>query len=193
MELTPELLLSAYAQGVFPMADDDGRIFWYDPDPRAILPLNEFHVPRSLRRIVRRGDYLVKRDTGFGDVIRSCAAPVEGRANTWISEELVVAYERLHRLGFAHSVESWYQGELVGGLYGVALNGLFAGESMFSRRTDASKVALVHLVSHLRRQGFLLLDIQIMTEHLQQFGAIEISRHRYKKLLALALERPTVF
>lgn len=194
MELTPQLLLSAYCQGVFPMADDDGEIYWFDPDPRAILPIDDrFHISRSLARTVRQEKYSVHVDRDFGALIRACAAPAADREETWISQEIVTAYEALHALGFAHSVESWYQGELVGGLYGVAVNGLFAGESMFSRARDASKVALVHLVGRLRERQFQLLDIQFMTPHLAQFGAIEISRRRYRQLLQKALEVPVSF
>ena len=132
MILTPDLLLSAYTQGIFPMAGEDNRILWYDPDPRAILPLHVFHVPRSLKRVLRSGDFEIRRDFAFDEVIRACAEPAPGREETWISAELIEAYEQLFRLGFAHSVETWQEGRLVGGLYGVAVNGLFAGESMFS-------------------------------------------------------------
>lgn len=193
MVLTPDLLLSAYSQGIFPMADDDGTIYWYDPDPRAILPLNSFHIPRSLSRLVRRDMYDVRMDTAFGEVVSACAAPYPGRKETWINGEIASAYERLFDLGFAHSVEVWHDGFLVGGLYGVAINGLFAGESMFSRVRDTSKVALVHLVAHLRQQGFLLLDIQFLTEHLERFGAVEIARREYKNVLAVALNVPARF
>jgi leucyl/phenylalanyl-tRNA--protein transferase len=193
MELTPELLLSAYTQGVFPMADEDDEIYWYDPDPRAILPLNSFHVPRSLQRVVKQGGYDVRRDFAFGEVIRACTEPSSGREDTWINEDIILAYEDMFRLGFAHSVEVWHDDLLAGGLYGVAINGLFAGESMFSRVRDASKIALVHLVEHLRRQGFLLLDIQFLTEHLERFGAIEIPRPEYKKELLMALNQPAKF
>jgi len=193
MELTPELLLSAYTQGIFPMADEDDEIYWYDPDPRAILPLNSFHVPRSLQRVVKQGGYDVRRDSAFGEVIRACAEPSSGREDTWINEDLILAYEDLFRLGFVHSVEVWHDDLLAGGLYGVAINGLFAGESMFSRTRDASKIALVHLVEHLRRQGFLLLDIQFLTEHLERFGAIEIPRPEYKSELLMALNQPAKF
>ncbi len=175
------------------MADENGAISWYDPDPRAILPLNEFHVSRSLRRVVRQGKFDIHFDRSFGQVIRACAEPGKGREYSWISPEIIVAYEWLHQLGHAHSVESWYEGELVGGLYGVAINGLFAGESMFTRHRNASKVALVYLVSNLRDRGYLLLDIQMMTEHLKQFGAIEIPREQYKYLLAKALRKATRF
>ena len=193
MLLTPDLLLSAYAQGIFPMAGEDDTIYWYDPDPRAILPLDKFHIPRSLRRTARRGGYDITRDKAFGEVIRACAQPAFGREETWINEEIIQAYEQLNWLGFAHSVEVWRDDLFVGGLYGVTLNGLFAGESMFSRETDASKIALVHLVAHLRKQGFLLLDIQFLTEHLERFGALEITREQYKKVLALALKQPVEF
>ncbi|MFQ5436219.1 MAG: leucyl/phenylalanyl-tRNA--protein transferase, partial [Anaerolineae bacterium] len=163
MKLIPELLLSAYAQGIFPMAHEDGRILWYDPDPRAILPLTGFHAPRRLLRTVRQDVFEVRVDSAFTAVMRACAAPAPNREETWINEELIAAYTQLHRLGFAHSVEAWQGGKLVGGLYGVTLRGLFAGESMFSWKTDASKVALVHLVWRLREGGFQLLDVQFMT------------------------------
>lgn len=192
MLLTPELLLSAYCQGIFPMAHDDD-IYWYDPDPRAILPLDGFHVPRSLARTVRSGRFDIRRDADFAAVIRGCGAPAHGREETWISPEIIAAYEELHRLGFAHSVEAWQDGKLVGGLYGVAVRGLFAGESMFSTARDASKVALVHLVQHLRARQFVLLDIQFMTDHLRRFGALEISRAAYKYRLKEALLIETHF
>ncbi len=193
MKLTPELLLSAYCQGVFPMAHDDG-IYWYDPDPRAIIPLDKrFHVPRRLRRTARRGRFDVQVDTAFRDVMEACAAPRPDHEGTWISPEFVDVYTELHHLGFAHSVEIWRDGQLVGGLYGVAVRGLFAGESMFSREADASKVALVHLVERLRHGGFVLLDTQFTTEHLQQFGTFEIPRSHYKALLAQALIVEAVF
>ncbi len=193
MELTPRLLLSAYAQGVFPMAEDDGQIYWYQPDPRAILPLSSFHIPRRLQRTVQQGVYQVYMNTAFEAVMRFCAAPAPERKKSWINEEIIAAYTRLHQLGFAHSVESWLNGRLVGGLYGVALGGFFAGESMFSRERDASKVALVHLVGHLRARGFLLLDVQFMTDHLQRFGAVEIPDARYQQYLAQALPVQTHF
>lgn len=192
MNLTPDLLLSAYCQGVFPM-DDAGQIYWYDPDPRAILPLNGLHISRSLSRTLRKRDLLVTRDVAFSQVIRACAEPAPGRNETWISAEIIAAYERLAALGFGHSVEVWENNELVGGLYGVAVRGLFAGESMFSRRRDASKVALVHLVRHLRKQGFRLLDVQFMTEHMRTLGAVEVSRDRYRQLLQAALQIPARF
>ncbi len=169
------------------MADEDGTIYWYDPDPRAIIPLNTFHVPRSLARTIRRGDFEVRVDTAFHTVIEACAEPAPGRQITWISPEIIKAYGELHVLGFAHSVETWIDGQLAGGLYGVALGGLFAGESMFSWVKDSSKIALVHLVEHLRRGGFCLLDTQFMTKHLRHFGTIEIPRDEYQVRLAHAL------
>jgi len=191
--LTPELLVAAYCQGYFPMADDRGRILWYDPDPRAILPLRTFHVPRRLARTVRQGRFEVRVDTAFREVMDGCAAPAPGREKTWISPELTEAYVWLHELGLAHSVETWRDGELVGGVYGVAIRGFFAGESMFSRRTDASKVALVHLVARLHGRGFALFDTQFVTPNLARYGAVEIPRARYRKLLASALQAEATF
>jgi len=175
------------------MAHEDGEIYWHEPDPRAILPLDAFHMPRSLRRALRRQLFEVRRDTAFTAVIRACAAPRPGRETTWINDEIIEAYHLLHRLGYAHSVETWRDGRLVGGLYGVALGGLFAGESMFSVETDASKVALVHLVQHLRANGFQLLDVQYTTAHLLRFGVIEIPAWVYQKRLAEALKAPAKF
>lgn len=191
--LPPELLVAAYCRGYFPMADDRGRIHWYDPDPRGIFPLEGFHVPRRLARTVRQGRFEVRVDTAFRAVMEACGTPAPGRERTWISAELVEAYGALHEAGLAHSVETWEEGELVGGVYGVAIRGLFAGESMFSRRTDASKVALVHLVERLRRGGFVLFDTQFVTAHLARFGAVEIPRTRYRRLLARALQEDAVF
>ncbi len=190
MNLTPELLLTAYAQGIFPMAHEDGRIHWYSPDPRAILPLDRLHASRSLLRHVRAGLYEVRFNTAFAEVIVACAAPGPGREETWISDEIIEAYIWLHELGFAHSVETWLGEELVGGLYGISLRGFFAGESMFSRRPDASKVALYHLVSRLRERGFRLLDVQFLTPHLASLGAIEVPQWQYHELSreALAVE-----
>lgn len=193
MRLDPEQLLYAYAQGVFPMAHEDGQIFWYDPDPRAIIPLDRFHVPSRLARTVRQAPFDIHIDTAFRRVMELCAAPAPGREETWISDEFIEVYGELHELGLAHSVEAWQDGELVGGLYGVTLNSLFAGESMFSLERDASKVTLVHLVRRLRRRNYLLLDIQFQTEHLAQFGAMEIPRERYHRLLREALQRPNTF
>ncbi len=187
MQLTPRLLLSAYCEGIFPMAHEDGQIYWYDPDPRTILPLDTFHVPRRLQRLVKQAVFTVKVNTAFTAVMQACAAPAPNRETTWMSPEIIEAHTRLHHLGFAHSVECWQNGRLVGGLYGVAVQGLFAGESMFSLVPDSSKVALVHLVMRLRQGGFQLLDAQFMTDHLRQFGATEIPAADYKQQLACAL------
>jgi leucyl/phenylalanyl-tRNA---protein transferase len=187
IHLTPEILLAAYSQGVFPMAHPDGLIYWYSPDPRAVLPLDSLHVSRSLRRTVRRGIFDIRMDTAFEDVLDACAQPNRGRQETWISAEIADAYNRLHSLGYAHSVEAWRGENLVGGLYGVSLRGLFAGESMFSRERDASKVALYYLTHHLRERKFLLLDVQFQTSHLERLGAIEIPRYRYLEFLRQAM------
>ena len=169
------------------MAGKNGVIYWYDPDPRAVLPLETFHVSRRLARTIRRKKFELRVDTAFKAVISACARLGQDNTGNWINREIIDAYTQLHHLGFAHSVESWQDGKLVGGLYGVSLRGLFAGESMFSLERDASKVALVHLVERLRQGGFVLLDTQFITPHLQQFGAIEISRQAYKLRLARAM------
>ena len=190
-ELTPELLLRGYRQGVFPMADpdDDWSISWFSPARRGVIPLDRFHIPHDLARIVRQQRFAVETDRDFEAVMRACA----DRESTWISEEIVQAYCRLHELGYAHSVECRKQGKLAGGLYGVALGGAFFGESMFHRERDASKVALVHLVDRLRAGRFKLLDVQYVTPHLAQFGAVEISRLQYQRLLAAALTAEAVW
>lgn len=193
MKLDPQLLIAAYCQGIFPMAHEGGAIYWYDPNPRTILPLDAFHLPRRLARTVRSGRFEIRVDHAFRAVMEACAAPAPGREETWISEEMIDVYTQLHDLGFAHSVESWREGRLVGGLYGVAIRGLFAGESMFSHETDASKVALVHLVERLQRGGFMLLDVQFTTMHLARFGAVEISRAEYRAQLAQALQVEATF
>ncbi|MEK7328823.1 MAG: leucyl/phenylalanyl-tRNA--protein transferase [Chloroflexota bacterium] len=194
MQLTPTLLLIAYSQGIFPMANRAGGVDWFDPDPRAILPLDDsFHIPRSLARALKRNPFEIKVDTAFREVMLACAQLAPGREATWIGDEFIEAYSQLHRLGFAHSVESWFDGKLVGGLYGVSLGGLFAGESMFSRVKDASKVALAHLTNRLRAGGFVLHDVQMMTPHLQRFGAILIPREEYKARLAGALRMNATF
>ena len=183
-------LIDCYARGVFPMAEgrDDPRIYLLDPDERGVLPLDGFHIPRSLKKTVRQDLYQVSVNECFEDVVRGCAAPAPGREETWIKSGIFSLYRELHRCGHAHSVECWAGGELVGGLYGVTLGGAFFGESMFSRRRDASKVALVHLVARLRVGGFVLLDTQFTTEHLERFGAKTISRADYKARLSAALE-----
>ena len=182
--LDPDFLLIAYANGYFPMAvSREGSIEWFSPDPRAIIPLDSFKTSRSLARTIRKGTFHIRVDTAFESVIRWCAK----REETWISEEIVQAYCELHRRGYAHSVEAWHDEQLAGGLYGVALRGAFFGESMFSRITDASKVALVALVERLKERHYTLLDTQYMTEHLRRFGAIEIPRSDYLQRLAVAL------
>lgn len=189
--IDPALLVRAYREGIFPMALDDGEIGWFSPDPRGVIPLDTFHVSARLARVARSGRFEVRIDTSFEAVMRACAErPDDG---TWISEEIVKSYLALHRLGLAHSVETWRQGQLVGGLYGVSLGGAFFGESMFHRETDASKVALVILVDRLNRRGFTLLDTQWLTPHLEQFGALEIPRKEYLQRLALALSRNCMF
>jgi leucyl/phenylalanyl-tRNA--protein transferase len=189
LRLTPDLLLAAYAAGVFPMAEsaDDPELFWVDPRRRGILPLEAFHVPRRLRRVVRHGGFEMRCDNAFVDVMSGCAEASEKRPNTWINDEIVRLYSSLFARGAAHSVEAWLGDELVGGLYGVSLGAAFFGESMFSRVTDASKVALVHLAVRLRLGGYRLLDTQFLTPHLAQFGGVEITRAHYRRLLSEAL------
>jgi leucyl/phenylalanyl-tRNA---protein transferase len=189
LRLTPEILLAAYAAGVFPMAEsaDDPELFWVDPHHRGILPLDAFHIPRRLRRVLRQGRFEIGCDNRFEDVIRACGEATEKRPNTWINDEIVRLYAALFARGAAHSVECRRDGALVGGLYGVSIGAAFFGESMFSRETDASKVALVHLVARLRLGGYRLLDTQFLTPHLARFGGIEITRTRYRRLLASAL------
>ena len=184
-----ELLVEAYRRGIFPMAMENGEIGWFSPDPRAIIPLETFHVPHGLKRALRKELYQVRFDTCFEEVMRNCA----DRAETWISEEIIASYTHLHKLGIAHCVEAWHGDQLVGGLYGVSLGGAFFGESMFHRATDASKYALHALVQHLKSRGFTLLDTQWITPHLLTFGAIEIPRSRYMQLLASSLAKPCSF
>lgn len=175
------------------MAHEDGDIYWYDPDPRTILPLDEFHTPRSLKRKIKKNLFEIRVNSSFTDVMIACSAPAPGRESTWINNELIIAYTKLNQLGYAHSVEVWQANELVGGLYGVAVRGLFAGESMFSHVTDSSKIALVYLVERLRRKGYVLLDTQFTTDHLRQFGALEIEAEEYKRRLQTALKIPAQF
>ena len=188
--LSPEILLRAYAVGLFPMAErhDDDTLYWIDPEKRGILPLDNFHIPRRLRRRVRSRVYDIRCDTAFEEVIRRCAKPADDRTETWINEEIINLYIDLYKMGRAQSIEAWKEGSLVGGLYGVALGAAFFGESMFTEATDASKVALVHLVAALKKSGFRLLDSQFVTLHLAQFGAVEIHRSGYRQLLASALD-----
>lgn len=188
--LDTQTLLAAYANGVFPMADsaDDPAIFWVRPDSRGIIPLENFYVPSSLARTIRRRQFDVRINTDFEQVLKGCAEHTGARPTTWINSTIHDAYEALHVIGHAHSVEAWSENKLVGGLYGVTLGGIFFGESMFSRKTDASKVCLVHLVSHLKERGFTLLDTQFTTDHLKRFGAIDVPRKKYELLLAAALK-----
>ena len=189
--MDPALVVRAYREGVFPMGLEEGGIGWFSPDPRGILPLDTFRVPSRLARVVRQSRFEVVVDRDFAGVMRACAdRPEDG---TWISDEILECYVALHRLGLAHSVETWQDDRLVGGLYGVHLGGAFFGESMFHRVTDASKVALVALVDRLRRQSFSLLDVQWVTPHLAQFGAIEVPRRRYLDMLTRALLRECAF
>ena len=192
MDLSPETLLSAYAQGAFPMTDRDGRTRWYTADPRGIIPLETFHIPQTLRQLLKKNPptYEIRLDSSFESVMRAC---MEQRPDTWISEDLIRAYVHLHELGFAHSVEAWKDGELVGGLYGVSLGAAFFGESMFHRRDNASKVALVHLVQHLREREYDLLDSQATTAHLRNFGCVDIPADEYLKRLDRALRKTRVF
>jgi leucyl/phenylalanyl-tRNA---protein transferase len=190
--LTPDILLRAYAEGVFPMAErrEDTELFWVSPDRRGVLPLDAFHVPRRLARTVRSDRFTVTSDLAFVDVMKACAAPAPGREQSWINAEILRLYTALHASGHAHSIESWRDGRLVGGLYGVKLGAAFFGESMFSRETDASKVALVHLVARLIAGAFELLDTQFLTAHLARFGTVEIPRREYLARLKRAIARP---
>lgn len=194
-KITPEMVLRAYAIGIFPMAEtrDDPNLYWIDPERRGIIPLDRFHVPRSLRKAIRHHDFDVTFDQDFEGVLLGCAAPGPGRRQTWISDRILDLCMSLHAMGYAHSVEVREEGRIVGGLYGVALGGAFFGESMFSRKSNASKIALVALVERLRAKEFLLLDTQFVTEHLMQFGAIEISREEYRQHLRNAISAPAQF
>lgn len=191
----PAELLDCYRRGVFPMADahDDPRLFLVDPDLRGVLPLDRLHISKSLRKTVRQDIFEIRVNTAFTRVMQLCAEAAPDRPNTWINSPILNLYSALHRLGHAHSVEAWRDGQLVGGLYGVSLHGAFFGESMFSRETDASKVALVNLVARLRRGGFVLLDTQFVTAHLQTFGVEEIARDEFHVLLRKALQVEAVF
>lgn len=194
-EITPAILLKAYACGIFPMAEsaEDPEIFWVDPTERGIIPLDRFHLSRSLAKTIRRGTFDIRFDTGFAAVLDGCAEPSPGRLQTWINADIRELYLALHARGHAHSVEAWRSDRLVGGLYGVSLGAAFFGESMFSREADASKVALAYLVERLRRGGYLLLDTQFITPHLERLGAVEISRAAYHDLLRVALQTEASF
>ena len=192
-DLRPERLLLAYSQGIFPWYEEGLPILWHSPDPRMVLEAENLHVPRSLRKTMRRRPYHITLDRAFREVIEACAkAPREGQDGTWITEEMKDAYDELHRLGYAHSVEAWAGARLVGGLYGVSLGAVFFGESMFARAPDASKIAFVTLVEHLRSRGITLVDCQVHTEHLERFGAVEWPRKRFLAALSDALRHPTL-
>lgn len=194
-EITPQALLKAYAVGMFPMAEsaEDPSLYWIEPDARGIMPLDRFHIPRRLRRTIHAGDFEIRNDTDFAAIIDGCAAPAPGRAETWINDRIRRLYEQLFVLGHCHTVEVWRDDKLIGGLYGVRLGAAFFGESMFSRETDASKIALVYLVARLRRGGFQLLDTQFTTPHLKQFGAVEIDKRDYQRLLEQAISAEADF
>jgi leucyl/phenylalanyl-tRNA--protein transferase len=191
-EITPELLLRAYSIGLFPMADsaDDPELFWVEPDMRGVIPLDDFHVSRSLTKTIRKNPFDIRFDSAFDAVLAACAEAVPDRPSTWINTKIKSLYGTLHRMGHAHSVEAWEGDQLVGGLYGVSLGAAFFGESMFSRRTDASKICLVHLVERLKDRGFRLLDTQFTTEHLKTFGAIDVPKIEYEDMLTNALASP---
>ena len=195
LPLTPDLVLCAYAIGLFPMANDryDPTVHWIEPRRRGIVPLEAFHVPRSLRKVIRQGRFEVRTDTAFDAVIEACAEERPERPRTWLNDELIAIYGELHRRGNAHSVECWRDGALVGGLYGVSMGAAFFGESMFSRERDASKVALAALVERLRAGGYRLLDTQFVTDHLRRFGVVEVSRETYRLLLREALAVQATF
>jgi leucyl/phenylalanyl-tRNA--protein transferase len=190
-----DLLLKAYASGVFPMAESatDPEVFWVRPETRGVIPLDNFHTPKSLRKTIRQNRYDVRFDTDFAGVIDGCAEERADRETTWINAPIREAYIRLFEIGHCHSVEAWRDGLLVGGLYGVSLGRVFFGESMFSRETDSSKVCLVHLVERLNERGFALLDTQFTTEHLKRFGAIDVPRGKYEKMLEKALQGEALF
>ena len=192
MELTPELVLKAYCSGVFPMAEgrNSDEVYWYDPEVRGVLPIEELHVSKKLKKTILKKTYTITFDKAFADVISKCA---DIRKDTWINDEIISLYTKLHDAGYAHSVEAWLDGELVGGLYGISIGGAFFGESMFSTATDASKVALVYLVARLWKQGFTLLDAQFVNEHLKQFGIKEILKNNYMVFLEQALKLEVSF
>lgn len=194
-EITPDILLRAYSIGLFPMAEsaDDQNLFWIDPEVRGIFPLDRLIITKKLARIIRSDRFEIRVDHDFGAVIDACAAAMDGREKTWINERIKTLYGRLFELGHVHTIESWQDGALVGGLYGVVLGGAFFGESMFHRRTEASKVALVHLAARLFAGGFRLLDTQFVTPHLESLGAIEVSKENYRVMLADAVARKADF
>ncbi len=188
--ITPQMVLAGYAGGIFPMADPDGEIYWYSPDPRTVFEFDRFHVPKSLRPVLKQKRFEIRVNTAFAEVIAACGERDEG---TWISPQIAALYTEVHRAGFAHSVETWQDGQLVGGLYGVTLGGAFFGESMFHRVRDASKVALVKLMERLQARGYTLVDTQWSTPHLARFGAVEIPRAEYLERLDHALRQRCTF
>jgi leucyl/phenylalanyl-tRNA--protein transferase len=194
-KLTPDLLLRAYASGVFPMSEsqNDPNVYWVEPELRGVLPLNEFHISKSLKKVVRKKTFEIFCDRSFERVLDECAEPSKGRDVTWINKSIRDNVIKLHEMGFAHSVECWSDNKLVGGLYGISLGAAFFGESMFSKVTNASKVALVYLVARMRLGGFKLLDTQFTTDHLSQFGVIEITSVHYLELLDEALKFQGIF
>jgi leucyl/phenylalanyl-tRNA--protein transferase len=189
-ELSTARLLDAYRHGIFPYFDDDCPVLWWSPDPRAVIELDGLYVSRRLARTIRSGRFSVTFDQAFDAVIRGCADRGEG---TWITPDMIHSYNRLHRKGYAHSVEVWHEGQLAGGVYGVTVGGVFAGESMFTRVPDASKVALVHLVGRLKERGFVVLDVQYRNDHTESLGAVEIPRSRYLTRLKAARDLPIAF
>ncbi|EGL64819.1 leucyl/phenylalanyl-tRNA--protein transferase [Agrobacterium sp. ATCC 31749] len=193
-DITVDILLRAYSAGLFPMADsaDDPELFWVEPEIRGIIPLDDFHVSKSLAKAMRKKPFAIRFNTAFEDVMAGCAAEAPDRPSTWINATIRRLYTELHQIGHAHSVEAWEGDELVGGLYGVSLGAAFFGESMFSRRTNASKICLVHLVERLNAKGFVLLDTQFTTEHLKTFGAIDVPKLDYARMLDLAVNRPSL-
>ncbi len=194
-EITPQVLLKAYACGIFPMSEsaDDPGMFWVEPELRGILPLNQFHLPRSLKKSMKRSGFEFRIDSKFADVLEACAEATDDRPSTWINRRIKTLYTQLHEMGHAHSFETWLNGQLVGGLYGVRLGSAFFGESMFSRVTDASKAALVFLVHEMRKNKFMLLDTQFTTPHLERFGVVEIPRDTYQDRLEEALQTTSEF
>ncbi len=189
-DLSPQRLIAAYRCGIFPWFNEGDPILWWSPDPRMVLFPPELKISRSLRKTLKKANYTIRADSAFNQVVQACAAPRKERPGTWIHDEMIAAYTALHEMGLAHSIETWIEGELVGGLYGVAQGKMFFGESMFSRTTDASKVAFVHLVRHLERRGFKMIDCQMKTAHLASFGAREISRKEFSLKLKELVNYP---
>lgn len=192
-DITAEDLLNAYINGIFPMAEADGTIYWYSPDPRAVIPIETYKPSKSLRPVINKGVFEIRIDHDFEGVMRGCAEPRSGEEGTWISEEIIAAYCELHRIGYAHSVEAYQENKLVGGLYGVCISGAFFGESMFSRVSNASKVAFHYLILTLRDNEFKLLDTQFINDNVRRYGAIEIPREEYLKKLKVALRKKALF